>query len=290
MTAITEPGVYYDLPAEDYHAQTEWLSWSRMKHLLPPSTPAHFKAALTRPEARKRHLELGSIVHRIVLGEGDQFEVVHALNRKKEPYEATSYETVSAQVDRDRIYSEGKIPILRHELEEAEAMAAQVLAHPVASALLTNGRPEVSLFWVDPDTGVKCRARLDWLPDPVEGRRLIVPDLKTSASAAPVEFSKSSARFGYFGQQQHYRDGIAACGLAVDPAFVFVAVEKEDPYLVSVGQFAGADDLRLGRRAVDHCRRLYRDCLAADHWPGYGDGVNDLSLPAWIHYQLEDIA
>ena len=287
---ITEPGVYYDLPAETYHAQTDWLSWSRMKHLLPPSTPAHFKAALARPEARKRNYDIGKVVHRLVLGDGDQFEIVHALNRSKEPYEATGYETVSAQVDRDRIYADGKVPILRHELNEAQAMAAQVAAHPVGSALLTNGRPEVSLFWIDPETGVKCRARLDWLPNPVEGRRLIVPDLKTAVSAAPVEFSKSSAKYGYFGQQRHYLDGIAACGLAADPAFVFVAVEKDDPHLVSVGQFADESDLRLARRSVDHCRRLYRDCAEADHWPGYGDGVNNLSLPVWLHYQLEDIA
>lgn len=288
---ITEPGIYPDLPATDYHAQHDWLSWSRMKHLLPPSTPAHFKASLRAGEERKRHFDLGKIVHALTLGDGDKFEVVQAKNRAKELYDATSYDTVSAQAQRDEIYERGNIPVLRHELDAAEAMAAQVKAHPVASALLGNGRPEVSLFWVDDTTGVKCRARLDWMPEPIKGRRMIVPDLKTTghaAGASPAEFSKASAKFGYYGQQAHYGDGIRALGIDPDPLFVFIAVETADPHLVSVGQFQDPDDLRLARAAVEHCRRLYADCAATDTWPGYPTGVNDLQLPTWLHYQLEE--
>lgn len=285
---ITEAGIYYDLPAVDYHAQSDWLSWSRMKLLVPPSTPAHFQAALAAPEERKRHFDLGKVVHRLVLGEGDDFVVVLAMNKQKEAYEATSYDTVSAQRHRDEIYADGKVPILRAELDAAHAMAEAVKRHPSASILFDKGRPEVSLFWIDPATGVKCRARLDWLPDKVGGRRLIVPDLKTAESAAPSEFARAAANFGYYGQQRHYSDGIAALGLDANPAFLFVAVEKKAPHLVSVDQFAEREDLRLARRTVEHCRRLYAECIADDRWPGYGDGVHDLSLPSWLHYQMEE--
>lgn len=293
MVTITEPGVYYDLPAADYHAQHEWLSWSRMKHLIPPSTPAHFKASMRRGKERKRHFDLGKVIHALVLGEDDEFTVVQAVNRKKESYDAADYATKSAQEHRDAIYADGNVPILRHELEAAEAMAAAVAEHKVANALLTNGKPEVSLFWIDPETKVKCRARLDWLPDAVKGQRLVVPDLKSTgreAGASPDEFAKASAKLGYYGQMQHYRDGVIATGLHPDPAFVFVAVETADPHLVSVGQFNDPEDQRLARAIVDHCRRLYRDCAEADNWPGYPGGVNDLVLPMWLHYQHEDIA
>ncbi|HET7385513.1 MAG TPA: PD-(D/E)XK nuclease-like domain-containing protein, partial [Nocardioidaceae bacterium] len=287
---ITEPGVYYDLPAEVYHAQRDWLSWSQMKNLIPPSTPAHFKSALDAPEEHKRHFDLGKVVHTLTLGDGEEFVVVQALTRSKEPYDAASYDTVSAQRHRDEIYDQGKVPILRHELEAAQAMADAVRAHPIANALLSNGRPEVSLFWVDPATGVKCRARVDWLPNKVEGRRLIVADLKSAVSAAPSEFAKAAANFGYYGQALHYSDGIQALDLGDDPVFLFVVAEKAPPHLVSVDHFADPDDLELARSVVDHCRRLYRDCLAADRWPGYGEGVNTPSLPKWLHYQLEEIA
>lgn len=286
---ITEPGVYYDLPAADYHAQHDWLSWSRMKYLVPPSTPAHFKASLTAGEERKRHFDMGKVVHALVLGDGKEFEVVQALNKAKETVDATSYDLVSAQRHRDEIYAAGKVPILRFELDVAEKMAASVKAHRIANALLSNGKPEVSLFWVDEATGVKCRARVDWLPDKVEGRRLIVPDVKTAVSAAPVEFAKAVANWGYFGQWTHYLDGIRALGLDDDPAWVFVTIEKSDPFLVSVSNFAQEEDVKLARGVVDHCRRLYRECSEADHWPGYSEGIQQLSLPSWLHFQLEGL-
>lgn len=286
--ATIEPGIYYDMPAEVYHAQHDWLSWSRMKYLLPPSTPAHFKASLKAGEERKRHFDLGKVIHALVLGEGDEFVVVQALDKAKEPYDARNYDLVSAQRHRDAIYDEGKVPILRHELDAAEKMAASVREHEIANVLLSNGKPEVSLFWVDPTTKVKCRARLDWLPEKVAGRRLIVPDLKSAVTAAPAEFAKAGANFAYYGQAMHYSDGIAALGLDKDPAFVFVVVEKADPYLVQVCQFADRDDLRIARAAVDHCRRLYAECLAADNWPGYGRGINQLTLPAWHRISMEE--
>lgn len=285
---ITEPGIYYDLAEADYHAQHEWLSWSRMKYLIPPSTPAHFKASLRKGEERKRHFDLGKVVHHLVLGEGSEFEVVQALNRSKEPYDATSYDTVSAQADRDRICNEGKVPVLRHELEQAEEMAKAVREHPTARALLADGRPEVSLFWVDQETGVKCRARVDWLPNKVKGRRLIVADVKTAVAASSHDFAKATASFGYYGQKVHYEDGIRALGIDPDPWLLFVVIEKSDPWLVNVAQFKDRADLNLARATVDHCRRLYAACLATDTWPGYGDGINDLTLPSWLHYSMEE--
>lgn len=288
MTTITEPGVYYDLPADVYHAQHDWLSWSMMKRLVPPSTPAHLKTALAAGEVRKRIFDQGKVVHTLVLGDGEEFVVVMAQDKQKNEYEARDYKTLSAERHRDAIYDAGKVPVLRHELAAAEVMAAKVREHQIANTLLARGRAEVSLFWIDADTGVRCRARVDWLPFLQDGRRMIVPDLKTAASAAPSEFAKQAANLGYYGQQQHYIDGIKACGLADDPAFVFVVVEKEEPHLVIVGQFADRDDLRLARATVDRCRRIYAECVATDTWPGYGTGIHNLQLPNWLHYQLEE--
>lgn len=288
--SITEPGVYPDLPAEEYHRQHDWLSWSMMKRLVPPSTPAHLKASLRQGEERERHFDVGKVVHNVVLGNGDDYEVVQAVTREKVTYDARDYVTKSAQDHRDAIYESGKVPILRAELEAAEQMAKSVTEHEVANALLTNGTPEVSLFWIDEATGVKCRARLDWLPDAREGRRMIVPDLKSAATADPREFSKAAGKYGYYGQQRHYLNGIKACGLDPDPAFLFVVVEKADPWPVIVGQIAGRDDLDLAARVVDRATRLWRDCTESDHWPAYPAGVIDLSLPTWLHYDLEEFA
>ncbi len=168
-------------------------------------------------------------------------------------------------------------------------MAAAVNAHPIAAALFANGTPEVSLFWVDAATGVKCKARLDWLPHPQPGRRLIVPDIKSAASAEPGEFSRNAARFGYVSQHVWYSDGIRACGIDPDPAFLFCVVEKEPPHVVTVGQFADDADLKLAAAMNDKARRVFKECTTTDQWPGYVDGIADLTLPNWFHYQMEDM-
>ena len=287
---ITKPGIYADLSNADYHAQHDWLSWSMMKRLVPPSTPAHLKAAMRNGQENKRHFDLGKVVHALALGDGDTFEVVQCVGRDKKVRDAEDYATKSAQVHRDAIYEAGNVPILRRELDQAEAMAKSLREHPVARDLLSDGQPEVSLFWIDEATGAKCRARLDWLPNPQLDGRLIVPDLKTANAAAPTEFAKAAARFGYYGQQHHYLDGIRQTGLASDPTFVFVVVETTDPWPVIVGRIHEEGDLALAAGVVDRCRSLYRECAATDTWPAYPGGLVDLSLPVWLHYDLETFA
>jgi hypothetical protein len=274
------PGVYYDLPEADYRAQTDWLSVSGAKKLLKPSCPAKFKAALDGGEEHRPQFDVGRAFHAVVLGAGDAVVVI----------DADSYRSADARLMRDEAYATHRTPLLAAEHEVVEAMAAAVKAHPIAAALFARGRPEVSLFWVDEATGVKCKARLDWLPDKVEGRRLIVPDLKSAASAEPDEFARNAARFGYLSQDRWYCDGIRATDLDPDPAFVFVVVEKDPPHVVTVGQFAGKDDLGLATVMNDKARRLYRECVESDTWPGYAEGVADLYLPTWFHYQMENIA
>jgi hypothetical protein len=281
---ITKPGVYFDLDENVYHAQRDWISWSSLKHLLPPNTPAHFDHYMHSPRVEKRHFDLGKVVHALVLGEGAKYQTVQALDVKKQPYDARDYSTKSAQADRDRIYAEGLTPILAWELEQAVAMAEKVRAHPAASALLTDGQPEVSLFWLDETTGTKCRARLDWLPNDQPRR---YPDLKT---AAQPDFAKNVASFGYYGQQEFYKRGIRATGLDTNPEFVFVVVETAAPHLVQVPRLSDESDLLLANGVVDHCVRLYAECKAANHWPGYSDGITDMELPTYLYYRLEQFA
>ena len=276
---ITDPGVYPDLSPVDYRAQTDWLSVSGAKKLLKPSCPAKFRAGLG-VEEHKPQFDLGKAVHTRTLGDGEEFVVVAA----------DSWRGADARLARDEAYATDKVPLLTAEWDAVEAMAAAVKAHPIAAALFATGLPEVSLFWVDEATGVKCKARLDWLPEKIPGRRLLVGDLKTAVSAEPGEFARNAARYGYTNQADWYCDGIRATGLDDDPAFLFVVVEKDSPHVVTVGQFADDADMKLAAAMNDKARRIYAECTATDQWPGYVDGIADLALPNWFHYQMEEYA
>lgn len=275
---ITEPGVY-NLPAAVYHADPVpggSLSQSGAKKLLPPSCPALYRYWADHPEEHKRVFDFGHAAHRMVLGIGPELAVV----------DADDWRTKAAREQRDEAYAAGQVPLLIAEHEVVQAMAAALRTHPIASALFRNGRPEVSLFWLDGD--VMRRAMLDWLPDPTGGR-LVVPDYKTCVSAEPGKLSKTIADYGYAQQHGWYLDGVRAHGLADETAaFVFVFQEKTPPYLITVAQVDAAA-LRIGqhlnRRAID----LYAECVANDRWPGYTDDVEVVSLPPYIERQYEDV-
>lgn len=270
-----KPGLH-EMTAAEYHGQHEWLSVSGAKKLVPPSCPAKFKAGLG-VEEHKPHFDLGKAAHTRVLGDGEEVVVVEAAN----------WLTKDAKEQRAAAYADGKVPILTADNEVIDAMAASLEAHPIAPLLFASGKAEASAFWVDEATGVQCRARFDWLPDVQKGRRLIIPDLKTAVSSEPAEFGRSAARFHYAMQDQHYSEAAVALGLDANPAFVFVVIEKEPPYIVTVCELT-EDDKQLGRAMNDKARRIYAECLATDEWPTYHAGVAQVSLPPWHHYQYEE--
>lgn len=274
-----KPGLHFDLDEALYHSHPTSLSVSGAKKLLPPSCPAKFKAAQEAGEEHKAVFDLGKVAHTLVLGKGAEIAVA--------PFE--DWRTKAAREFREQAYDDALTPVLAADYARSKQLADSVLAHPLAAALFVGGEPEVSAFWTDPVTGVDCRARFDYLPEAVAGKRLIVPDLKTALSSHPGEFGKAAAKFFYAMQDAWYTDACIALGLDPDPAFVFVTVEKEPPYLVTVGQLR-AEDKRLGRGLNDRARRIYRECVENDHWPGYSPPteIAEISLPYWHRSEYEE--
>lgn len=258
-----------DMPEAEYHVRPE-LSCSGARKLLPPFCPAIYRYDRDHP-TYKEAFDFGHVAHRLVLGAGQDIEVI----------DAPDYRTKDAREQRDLARVEGRSPVLAHDYKMAEDMAASVLAHPLAAALMTpgEGKPEQSLFWADVNTGARLRGRVDWLPAPSQSRPLVV-DFKTSVSAHPGRFARSAADYGYAQQAAWYLDGVRALDLGDEPAFLFVVVEKTPPFLVTVIEL---DDeaTRLGRalnrRAID----VYADCSANNHWPGYSGDVEQVSLPVY---------
>lgn len=280
---ITDPGVYADLPADVYHADPVpggSLSSSGARRLLPPSCPAVFEYERRNPRLSTEEMELGTAAHKLVLGDGPQIVRV----------EADSWRTKAAREEADAVRANGGIPLLPDDHDKVTAMAGALRGHPIAAALLhpERGKAEQSLFWTDLETGVNLRARLDWLPNPTPGRRLVIPDYKTARSADPGHIAKDVASFGYHQQAAWYLDGVTALGLDEDPAFVLVVQEKNPPYLVTVVELdteALTTGRRLNRRAID----VYHRCVTTGHWPGYADDVVPVSLPTWALYQAEEV-
>lgn len=280
---ITEPGVYDDIPAEDYHADPVpdgSLSSSGARLLLPPGCPALYRWTADHGEEHNRVFDLGHAAHQQVLRAGPELVEVHA----------DDWRTKAARAQRDAAYTAGAVPLLTAELEQVTAMAAALRDHPIAGRLFDPdaGLPEQSLFWRDAEFDVWRRARLDWMRPASPGRRLIVADYKTTNSADPEALGKTMATYGYHLQAQWYRDAAIALNLIgdVDPVFVLVCQEKTPPYLVTVAQPDHAA-LRYAAMANRKALDIYRRCRDADYWPAYADTVAHLPLPRWAERQHE---
>jgi hypothetical protein len=266
VCAVTPNAVIFDdLGPVQYHAMPH-LSSTGLRRLLPPSTPSRYKWLETHPEPPTDAMQLGTAVHSLVLGVG--------ATPAKAParWQSTSDKDVVAEIRRL-----GFVPLRPDDFAKAHAMATAVRNHPLAAGLLSAGVAERVVTWTDPDTGIPCRAMIDW--SPANGRSLV--DLKTCNSAAPQHLGRHVAEHGYHVQDVHYDAGARMAELVDDDApFVFIFVETTPPYGVAVTQLHPDDrdharDLR--RRALE----IYRDCTESGIWPGYPTDLLTTRLPSY---------
>lgn len=259
----------HEMTATVYHARPE-LSSSGARKLLPPHTPATFHYERTHPPKPTDEMTFGSAVHTLVLGAGADIVEVEAAN----------WLTKAAKEAKRDALAAGQIPLLTHEHDRAREMAAAVRHHPLAAGLLQTGRAEQALFWTDEETGVPCRALVDWMT--VRPSRLLLVDYKTCASASLDGIEKAVYQYGYHIQRAFYLAGVRALGLSKQPpAFTFIFQEKAAPYLVNVVQL-GPIAVEAGEHYARVARLTYRDCAEAGHWPGYRtDDIELVELPGY---------
>lgn len=268
-------GVYDGLPAEDYHRDPA-LSASGMKLLLDPGCPALYRYERDHPQPPRKTFDFGHAAHRLVLGDGAKLRVL----------DFDDYKTKAAQDAKKAARAEGAIPLLPDEMDRARAMAESVRRHPVAGALFRGGRPEVSLFFKDPATGVGLRSRLDWLDIDRPGRA-IMTDLKTIGTGVDLDhIERAIYDYGYYVTAVQYMEAAKALDLAGEDAVAaLVFVSKDAPYLVRVVQLP-IDALKLGRAKRRVAIEVFQECTASGRWPGY-DEVTYAGLPPWAQAREE---
>lgn len=271
MTATTDaikPGLHFDLPENLYHGHPTSLSVSGAKVLL--RSPALYKWQRDHPVHRDV-FDYGTAAHAVALGRGME-------NIYVAPFE--NWQTKAAREERALARAEGLAPILPADWHAVSAMAEKLRDNTLVMALLSGGEPEVSAFGVDNETGVLRRSRFDYLHD--DG---LVVDYKTAASAEAGAFAAAAARYGYHQQHAWYLDLLADLDHPAR-AFVFVVQEKEPPYEVAVYELE-PDAVELGRLLNQAALERFRDCTAADLWPGYpaANEITPLSLPGWAYRQ-----
>lgn len=259
-----EPGCYDGIPEDDYHA-SPGLSVSRLKR--------HRKAPIlatvdSEPTGAQR---FGTLIHTAIL-EPHRIEArfaVSDLSRNSKAFKELEAGEEEA----------GREVIKQAELDNAMRVRDAVMRHAICRHLLAPGLlTEQSFYWNDEETGLLCRGRADGLRAEPEWQTIV--DIKSCEDASPHEFARACARYLYSWQDSFYRTGVeAACGWK-PLAFIFVAVEKKEPFICQPYEL-DADSLEAAARQVRDEMRAYAANLKAQEWPGYAAGIETLRLPEW---------
>ena len=250
------------------YAAIDAVNWSTLRAAL--DSALAYSHRLANPPAETDAMRLGRATHTAVF-EPDRLlhEYVIWTGGRRQGNEWEQFKAMHAAQT-----------ILRpDEYDCAVAIRDAVRGHKPAAALLRSGMAECTLTWTDEETGLACKARLDWLSDKV------LADLKTTRSIDGREFGRHAAAMRYHGQFGFACMGLRANGIEVPVKII--AVENEPPHDVCVFHldeevlWAGEDKARAALDLVAECRKRRR-------WPGRYTEEQKLVLPPWEYPGIDD--
>jgi len=265
-----KPGIYLDLPRAEYEA-IDAANYSTLK--LFEQSPAHARERMLHPTEPTDAMELGTAIHTALLEPekfATQYIAAPTFDRRTAAGKAAWVEFESKHPGRNYLAPD--------EMEICVGIIKTIDENETARLLLRGeGRNEVSVVWKDEESGLLCKGRIDRFT--VLYSWSVVVDVKSTASAYPIEFTKQSARMGYHVQAAFYMDGLRSLAPA-ERRYIILAIEKDRPYGISAMELdeqAVAD----GRARYRTYLKQYADAKRTGIWPGYPSGITPLSLPKW---------
>jgi hypothetical protein len=307
------PGVY-DIPLVDYLADpcaSPSLRSSDIQRML-RLRPAHVKAfhpRLCEPSQRAwairratKRMDLGNVIHAIVLGNGAKFCVIDPsdfFSAKGEPLKGSGKEHKAAVADAK---ARGLIVLSRAESVTAQRAAEQLMARLDTEFRESGGWPfgevEQTLVWTEhTEHGpVQCRAR----PDILAAAHGLICDVKTSAAGlADDDLARSMSAYGgeMFVQaawqrrglvanfpelaeqppdvnHNHVRDEDGVCSICEKMegrrrvAHMHAFCETEPPFETRIVR-ASVVALEMADRRCARAVEMFAACRATGAWPGW---------------------
>lgn len=247
-------GAHHNLPIEIYHALPYVGSSTLKKFAVNPSTchdpvegipPVGNASHIYSLEGEAKFRETYAIMPAFLCPEGQNPKGWKNTNRYKE------------LVDCYLSMAGDKIILSAEDGAAVVAMDKSLRAHPVTRTIMNRGANELSIFWTDKETGLRCKARIDDYPG-----NGIANDYKTTNSLA--SFLGVYRRLKYEVQAGFYTLSLESCGEKID-AFVFCVAEYSAPFGVRTGRIGMPEGDQIDRlqAAKDEARRLlflYKQC------------------------------
>lgn len=299
------PGIYTNVPDNIYHG-LEVLDFSSLVRVR--TSPADYKMLKEEGWTTTDAMRFGSAYHLYML-EHERFveevcvmpDVKLNTNAGKEELSEwligqgllSTDELVKAGRDAimSALDSAGKTVITEKDLGIIKAMCKMASTHESADLILcAEAHNEMSLIgelsYTNMDTGdVMTRlmkGRIDkWIPSSGQ-----IVDLKTTVDAHPMKFGRAIYDRGYHIQAYIYTQLCSVNGMESND-YLFLAQEKDRPYKCAVHELDRMA-IEVGKVEFEQLMTTLERCEREDRWPGYGDEITLVKMPAYAYNVLAD--
>ena len=154
--------------------------------------------------------------------------------------------------------------------EIVDTVTAVWASQPARKYLAEEGATEVSMFWVDPGTGVYMKGRVDKLIRTKHTATIV--DLKKTRACGPYKFGSQAFSLGYHTKAAIYVSGYQIL-TGVRPKFKWIAIESKRPNECAVYR-ATPDVITLGGEEMLALVQRWKECRR----PGIGPRSRRRSL------------
>lgn len=265
-------GVTRGLTSALYHSDRSAVSSSQLKAALVSGKAFSCALADAGADASSDALLFGTVLHAFVLEHDTFHSTFYAMPPVKLSTKGGRARAAALLNDAGNrtVFPETWLPSM-------EAIAKNIRAHKTARELIRAAEKEVAIAWVDPNTGVKCKAKADlWCAAPA-----LLADLKTCRDVSARGFERQCTEYQYPLSAAMYREGFLRV-TGERHAWLFIAVEKQPPYDVAVYR-PSEDFLRRGEREFRRALANVATWRAAGEFPGLQPGGEPevIGLPGW---------
>jgi hypothetical protein len=242
----------------DYLLNKDYVSRSMLMDLN--KSPAHFffknLSGIDQESYYTPPMIFGSALHTYVL-EPELFLDRYAL------FENIDRRTKEGKLDYAKFVEKarGKIVIDLGEFEDILSISNNIETHDTASLLIGGAVCEKELYWVDEETGVRCKCK----PDIINGT--VVADLKTANDISLRGIRNAIFKYGYAVQAAMIKEGMNANNMGEMSSFWLIVAEKNAPFTITTYKL-GEDFIEFGIVEFRRLLGIYKECLEENIWPG----------------------
>jgi hypothetical protein len=263
-----------DMTHDEYHCLS---AISRSALITFGQSPAHFWHNFLNPKAQAK-----APTPAMLFGAAFHAYVLEPLEYQTKYVEAPTSSKVSKayRLAEEEASSNNQVIVPQGTAALCHQLSQALHEHPTAHKILTTkGFYEATFLATCPHTDLEVKCRADCITD--SGW---VVDLKTTTNASPDAFVKTIANYHYHVQAGFYLDVIEWATGSRPKGFLFVCIEKEAPYAVSVIR-ASDSMIAAGSRRARNLLNQMADCFntfgPSQPWPAYDQDIVEVNLPAW---------